>query len=97
MPSVTTNRNDAALEGAANALRRELGDRYAVTAHDGVRPSLKVSTSPLAYANVRVSQQPDGTHFRVHGGGILIGRVINELTIARKVSAALRQTSTTGV
>jgi hypothetical protein len=97
MPSVTINRGDVALDSAATALRRTLGDRYTVTARDGSRPSLKVSASPLSFANVRVSHQADATHFRVHGGGILIGRVINECTIARRVAAALRQTSTAGI
>jgi hypothetical protein len=97
MSSVRINRNDFPLERAARSLRHELGDRYTVTASDGSHPTLKVSTSPLVYANVHVSQQADGTRFKVHGGGILVGRVINEYTIARKVAAALRQTSTAGI
>jgi hypothetical protein len=96
MASVTINHNNAPLESTASTLRRELGDRYTVTTSNSTHPSLKVSTSPLAYANVRVSQQPDGTRFRVHGGGILVGRVINEYTIARRVAAALRHSSTAG-
>jgi hypothetical protein len=94
MPSVTINHTDVPLQSAAGTLRRELGDRYTVTAHEGSHPTLKVSTSPLVYANVRMSEEADGTRFKVHGGGILVGRVINEYTIARKVAAALRQSST---
>jgi hypothetical protein len=97
MPSVTINHNEVPLQSVASTLRCELGDRYTVTARDGSHPTLKVSSSPLAYANVRMSQGADGTRFKVHGGGILVGRVINEYTIARRVAAALRQTSTAGV
>ena len=97
MPSVTINRNDVSLERAANRLRGQLGDRYTVTAHESSHPTLRVSTSPLVYANVRMSQRADGTEFKVHGGGILVGRVINEYTIARRVAAALRQSSTAGI
>jgi hypothetical protein len=96
MPSVTISRNDVPLESAARTLRRQLGDRYTVTARAGSNPTLKVSTSPLAYANVRMSREANGTRFKVHGGGILVGRVINEHTNARKVAAALRQSSTAG-
>ena len=97
MPHVTIDRKDVPLGSAASTLRRELGDSHTITARDGSHPSMNVSSSPLVYANVRVSQQPDETHFRVHGGGILIGRVINEYTIARRVAAALRDTPTVGV
>jgi hypothetical protein len=97
MPHVTINRNDLELDSTARALRSQLGDRYTVTAHEGSHPTLKVSTSPLSYANVRMSHEADGTRFKVHGGGILVGRVINEYTIARKVATALRQTSTAGI
>jgi hypothetical protein len=97
MPSVTINHDDVALERAASMLRGQLGDRYTITAHETSHPTLRVSTSPLVYANVRVSHQADGTRFKVHGGGILVGRVINEYTIARRVAAALRQSSTAGV
>jgi hypothetical protein len=97
MPPVTINHTNVALQSAAGSLRRELGARYTVTTSDGSHPTLKVSTSPLVYANVRMSQEVDGTRFRVHGGGVLVGRVINEYTIARKVAAALREPSAAGV
>lgn len=79
------------LDFAADALRDDLGERYTVTVREGARPLLRVSSSSTSYANVRLSQQDDGTHFKVHGGGFMIGRLINECTIARKVSRALRQ------
>ncbi len=35
--------------------------------------------------------EPGATGFSVHGGGIVIGRLVNELTLARKVADALRK------
>ena len=89
MPHVTIDRPDVSVDEAAEALRKELGDRYTITV-DGSGGSLKVSTSTLAYANVHKKDASGGTGFSVHGGGIVIGRIINELTLARKVATALQ-------
>jgi hypothetical protein len=83
----------ADIDVVADALRRDLGKGYTVVTRDGARPSLRVSSSSMSYANVRLSQHDDGTHCNVHGGGFLIGRAINECTIARKVAGALRRTA----
>jgi hypothetical protein len=88
MPHVTIERPDVSLEDAEKALRQQLGDRYTVS--PGSAQSLKVSTSTLAYANVHLRKEGEGVVFAVHGGGIVIGRIINELTLARKVADALR-------
>lgn len=90
MPHVTIARPNVTVEEAAEALRKELGDRYDVKA-DGSGKSLKVSTSTLAYANVHRKDESGATGFSVHGGGIVIGRIINELTLARKVAGALEK------
>lgn len=74
----------------------QLGAKYTVTAHEGAHPSLKVANGSMSTAHVRVSQKQDGTHFSVHGGGFMIGRVINEATIARKVAGALRRATAAG-
>jgi len=34
----------------------------------------------------------EATTFHVHGGGLIIGRIVNELGIARPVTAAVKQT-----
>jgi hypothetical protein len=89
MPHVTIDRPNVTVDEAAEALRKQLGDRYEVTV-DGSGHSLKVSTGTLSYANVHKKDASGTTGFSVHGGGIVIGRIINELTLARKVSAALQ-------
>jgi hypothetical protein len=90
MPHVTIARPNVTTEEAADALRKELGDRYEVKVDDSGN-SLKVSTSTLAYANVHKKDESGKTGFSVHGGGIVIGRIINELTLARKVAGALQK------
>jgi hypothetical protein len=87
---VRIDRQGVSIEDAAAALRRELGDGYTV-AVEGSGRGLKVSTGTLSYANVRMKDEPGGVDFSVHGGGIVIGRIVNELTLARKVAGALRK------
>ena len=60
------------------------------------RPKLKallpVKHGTLAFATVRLAQEGSITTFRVHGGGLIIGRIVNELGIARTVTAAIKET-----
>ena len=64
-----------------------LWDHIALTCHD-LRPDRRLYA--LALAVVHLADDGDTTIFRVHGGGLIIGRVVNELGIARKVRATLR-------
>ena len=74
MPVVTIPRAVDAHE-AAEVLKQHLGDRYAVDSHaSGTRNVLRVKHGGLAFANVRVARDGDGTTFRMHGGGFIIGR-----------------------
>lgn len=74
---------------AADALQERLGSRYQVTLHG--RDSLSVKHGPLAFATVHLGQRGNATAFHVHGGGLIIGRVVNELGIARTVTAAIEE------
>jgi len=88
MPSATISRAITP-DQAADALRDQLGSRYTVTSrgHD----SLTVKHGPLAFATVHLGWDEDTTTFRVHGGGLIVGRVVNELGIARTVTAAIKE------
>ena len=87
MPTVTIPKTVDAQE-AAEVLKQQLGDRYTVDSHaSGI---LRVKHGGLAYANVRVAPDRDATTFRVHGGGFIIGRIANEVGIARRVATAIR-------
>jgi len=83
---VTINES-VSVEQAMEALDERLGLRYKCIARGGA--SFTVKRSPMTYATVRVDRRGDATVFRVHGGGFIIGRLVNELGIARQVGHAL--------
>jgi hypothetical protein len=90
MPTVTIPHVIDARD-AAEKLQQELGDHYTIDSHlAGARNVLRVKHSGLAYANVRLTRDGQATTFRVHGGGFIVGRIANELGIARTVAAALK-------
>ena len=88
MPTVTVNES-VSVEQAMGALGERLGVRYKCIARGG--GSFTVKRSPMTYASVRVERRGDATVFRVHGGGFIIGRLFNELGIARHVAQTLGQ------
>jgi hypothetical protein len=87
MPTATISRNITS-DQAADALQQRLGDGYKVTRHGS--GSLSVHHGPLAFASVRLGQDGAATTFHVHGGGLIIGRIINEFGIARTVTEAIK-------
>jgi hypothetical protein len=90
MPTATIART-VTPEEAAEALRHQLGSGYKVTLRSaGSRDKLTVSHGGLAFANVHLTGDENATTFHVHGGGLIIGRIANELGIARTVTAAIR-------
>jgi hypothetical protein len=91
MPTVTVKGSITAQQ-AATALQDKLGQRYEVTTHgSGAQESLKVKQSAVATATVRLDQAGDATTFHVHGGGVIISRMVNELGIAKKVATAIEE------
>ncbi|HTW10796.1 MAG TPA: hypothetical protein VME46_25075 [Acidimicrobiales bacterium] len=93
MPSVTVDR-PVTLDQATEALRAQLDNRYTVTPRGGGRRETIGVKHALELANVRLVHDGGSTTFRVRGGGLIINRVVNELGIARKVRAALRDSLT---
>ena len=87
MPSATIPRA-ITQQQAADALKAQLGSGYKVTPHG--TGSLTVKHSGLAFATVHLNRDGNATTFRVHGGGLIVGRIINELGIARTVTEALK-------
>jgi hypothetical protein len=87
MPSATIPRTITPQQ-AADALKEQLGTGYKVTAHG--TGSLTVKHGGLAFATVHLNLGGNATTFRVHGGGLIIGRIINEFGIARTVTEALK-------
>jgi len=87
MPSATIPRAITPQQ-AADALKEQLGSGYKVTPHG--TGSLTVKHGGLAFATVHLNRDGNATTFRVHGGGLIIGRIINEFGIARTVTGALK-------
>jgi hypothetical protein len=91
MPTVTV-KGSVTLQQAATALQDKLGSRYEVTTHgSGAQEALKIRQSAAATATVHLDQGGDGTIFHVHGGGLVISRMVNEFGIAKKVAATIEE------
>ncbi|HEY2259310.1 MAG TPA: hypothetical protein VGH45_06335 [Solirubrobacteraceae bacterium] len=92
MPTVTVPRADVPRDEAMQAVRQELGSEFKVEpgSHEDV---FSVNKGAMTGAKVHIRQQQGTTQFHVHGTGIIIGRIINELTTARRVAAAIEKAS----
>ena len=89
MPTVTIDR-PVTISQTAESLQQKLGSKFEVTTHlHGNRESLKIKESTTSFANVHLETNGETTTFHVHGGGLLISRLFNELGIAKKVAAAI--------
>ena len=91
MPSVTIARSGISAPDVISALSTQLGSRYKITEKHGKPNTFHAQTSSMSTANIRMVSEAGSTRFHVHGGGIIIGRLLNELMIARKVAAAIRE------
>jgi hypothetical protein len=94
MPTVTVE-GSVTLQQAATALQGRLGSRYEVSAHgSGTKEALKVRQSAASTATVHLDQDGNATTFHVHGGGLVISRMVNEFGIAKKVAATIQEAFT---
>jgi hypothetical protein len=91
MPTVVIDRS-VTIQDTAQALQQKLGARYEITTHgQGPQEALKVKQSAAALATVHLDQGDNSTTFHVHGGGLVISRMINEFGIAKKVAQAIEE------
>jgi hypothetical protein len=91
MPTVTVEQ-PVTLQQAAAALKDKLGSRYEVTTHgSGTQEALKVKQSAASTATVHLDSNGNATTFHVHGGGLVISRMVNEFGIAKKVAATIEE------
>jgi hypothetical protein len=88
MPTVTVPRPEVSRDEAMEAIRQQLGSDFKVKpgGHDQV---FSVEKGTLTGAKVHIKPNGGSTQFHVHGTGIIIGRIINELGIARRVASAI--------
>ncbi len=95
MPTVKVQ-GSVTLQQAAAALEGKLGSRYEVTTHgSGTKEALKVKQGVASTATVHLDQDANATTFHVHGGGLVISRMVNEIGIAKKVATAIEEAFTT--
>ena len=91
MPTVTIQRS-VTIQDTSEALQQKLGARYEVTTHGhGAQEALKVKQSAASLATVHLDLGDNTTTFHVHGGGLVISRMINEFGIAKKVAQAIEE------
>lgn len=90
MPATHVGRQ-VTLDEAEAALSRELGPDYKVTRRSFGAPGLTVKRNGLLWVTVTESQSNGGTTFKVHGGGVIINRLVAELGLARKVNDTLHR------
>ena len=88
MPTVTVNRADVSRDEAMQAVRQELGSEWKVKPGSS-EAVFSVDKGTFTGAKVQIKPQGEVTAFHVHGTGIIIGRIVNELTTARRVAAAI--------
>ena len=55
--------------------------------------SLTLERGTLSGAKVHIKSDAGTTQFHVHGTGIIIGRIVNEFGIARRVASAIAKSS----
>ncbi len=87
MPTVTVQRS-VSLQELTTALQEKLGSQYEVRQHGN---GLKIKQSAASTATVRLASSGGATVIHVHGGGLLITRLINEFGIAKKVASAIQE------
>ena len=91
MPTVTV-KGFVSPHDAAEALRGQLGSQYEIATHgNGDQEMLTVRQSATATATVRLGQDGSATTFHIHGGGLIVSRLVNELGIAKKVATAIKE------
>jgi hypothetical protein len=91
MPTVTIEKS-VTIQDTSEALKQKLGARYEITTHgQGAQEALKVKQSAASLANVHLEAGDNTTTFHVHGGGLVISRMINEFGIAKRVAQAIEE------
>jgi hypothetical protein len=88
MPTVTIPRADISRDEAMQALTQQLGSGYKVKPGHSAEV-FSVEKGTLSGAKVHMKPNAGSTQFHVHGTGIIIGRIVNEFGIARKVASAI--------
>jgi hypothetical protein len=88
MPTVTVTRANIPRDEVIEAVRQQLGSEYTVKPGSSA-DVFSVNKGAMSGARVHIAPSEGATRFRVHGTGFIIGRLVNELGIARQVASAI--------
>jgi hypothetical protein len=91
VPTVSI-KSDASKTDVASAIKTGLGAGYVVEAKAD-KEAITVQKGAMTTAHVKLEHSPTGSKAHVHGGGIIIGRIVNELGIANKVAKVIKASS----
>jgi len=81
---------EVTIDDVESTLANTLGPSYHIRANK-TDPSKLTVTHNVLRATVRAQPEGGGTTFKVHGSGIILWRIPNELLLAHKVEDALRR------
>ena len=87
MPTVRVPRKNVTPNEIVTVLSRRLGAGYQVDSNGAGR--VTVRKSQLMYADISIADTPGASVFRIHGGGLVLLRMVNTLGTARRVADAL--------
>jgi acetylornithine deacetylase/succinyl-diaminopimelate desuccinylase-like protein len=89
MPKVKVPRKNVTPGEVVTVLSRRLGPGYQVESNGDHRVTVRKNS--LMSAHISITEQPGASVFRVSGGGLLVLRIANTLSTARRVADALRR------
>jgi acetylornithine deacetylase/succinyl-diaminopimelate desuccinylase-like protein len=89
MPKVKVPRKNVTPGEVVTVLSRRLGPGYQVESNGDHR--VNVRKNSLMSAHISITERPGASVFRVSGGGLLVLRIVNTLSTARRVADSLRR------
>jgi hypothetical protein len=89
MPTTFINR-EVTIDDVRSTLANTLGSSYHVRQERGDASKLTV-THNILRATVRARPEGGGTTFKVHGAGLILWRIPNELLLTHKIKHALER------
>ena len=92
MPTVSL-KSDTSEADVVAAIKTGLGSGYQVEPKESDKEVITVQKGTMTTAHVKLERTPAGTKAHVHGGGLIIGRIVNEFGIANRVAKAIQSSA----
>jgi hypothetical protein len=78
------------------ALQAGLGSDYEVKPKSSEKAVITVQKGTMTTAHIKLERTADVTKAHIHGGGLVISRLINEFGLANKVANVIRSSTLAG-